>query len=510
MNATEWIESFRLPPIPEDREEILETLSREIYGDLPAPVPVDYTVENESDSLAGKALLRSINVTLHLPNGDFTYPACVLIPKKVPRPRLFVNLAFRPMPDRYIPAEEIIDSGSAIAVLCYNDVTTDDADFSNGLAAFFPPDGPRRCGKIGLWAYAAQRLLDVLLSWDLFDPARIAVIGHSRLGKTALWCGATDERFSLSVSNDSGCSGASITRHKSGEDIEQIIMRFAYWFCDNYRNYVKGEDRLPFDQHWLLAAIAPRLVLVNSSKEDWWADPYNEFLSCMAAGERWQQMTGTGFVAPNRLPEPGDRFYDGPIGYAMRPGPHFFSREDWNSALNFWRRHEPQPELPEGVCTIREFRPDDAAAAAAIWNRVVDDGAAFPQVDPLNEAEAAAFFASQSFTGIAEDPVTGAVVGLYILHPNNVGRCGHIANASYAVAPESRGKGIGQALVAHSVQKGGELGFRIMQFNAVVANNAPALHIYEKLGFICLGTIPGGFRMKDDTCQNIVLFYRML
>ena len=158
---------------------------------------------------------------------------------------------------------------------------------------------------------------------------------------------------------------------------------------------------------------------------------------------------------------------------------------------------------------IRALEAQDLAAAVAIWNQVVDDGAAFPQMEPLTEESGQQFFAGQSFTGIAigED---GAVLGLYILHPNNVGRCGHICNASYAVHTGSRGRHVGEALVRHCLQKGRELGFRILQFNAVVASNTPALRLYEKLGFTRLGTIPGGFLMKDGHYEDIVLHYHLL
>ena len=158
----------------------------------------------------------------------------------------------------------------------------------------------------------------------------------------------------------------------------------------------------------------------------------------------------------------------------------------------------------------REFLDSDAKEAAAIWNRVVEDGVAFPQLDRLSAEEAKVFFKSQDYTGIAYDSDTGEISGLYILHPNNIGRCGHIANASYAVKAELRGKHIGNALVSHSLEKAAELGFKLMQFNAVVAANHPALHLYEKLGFVRLGTIPGGFRMKDGHYEDIVLFYHTL
>ncbi|MBR3963488.1 MAG: GNAT family N-acetyltransferase [Oscillospiraceae bacterium] len=162
------------------------------------------------------------------------------------------------------------------------------------------------------------------------------------------------------------------------------------------------------------------------------------------------------------------------------------------------------------MITIRKFSKKDAKDAAAIWNRVVEDGVAFPQLEGLSVKEAEKFFVEQDFTGIASDSETGEIVGLYILHPNNIGRCGHIANASYAVKADCRGKHIGEAIVSHSLEKAKELGFKLMQFNAVVAANHPAIHIYEKLGFIRLGTIPGGFHMKDGHYEDIILFYHTL
>lgn len=148
--------------------------------------------------------------------------------------------------------------------------------------------------------------------------------------------------------------------------------------------------------------------------------------------------------------------------------------------------------------------------ANAVWNRVVDDGVAFPQLERLDERSGIAFFTEQSFTGLALDKNSGELLGLYILHPNNIGRCGHICNASYAVKAGKRGLGIGEALVTHCMAKAAELGFGILQFNAVVASNHSALHLYEKLGFVKLGTIPGGFLMKDGSYQDIIPHYHLL
>ena len=155
--------------------------------------------------------------------------------------------------------------------------------------------------------------------------------------------------------------------------------------------------------------------------------------------------------------------------------------------------------------TVRGYTDADLPALREIWNQVVDDGVAFPQEDDLTDDTARDFFAQQSFTAVAERD--GEIVGLYILHPNNVGRCGHIANASYGVRRDKRGLGVGRVLVEDSLAACGALGFRLLQFNAVVASNLGAIALYESLGFVRLGTIPGGFRSKDGGYEDIIVFY---
>ncbi len=159
--------------------------------------------------------------------------------------------------------------------------------------------------------------------------------------------------------------------------------------------------------------------------------------------------------------------------------------------------------------TVRNYGPADEAAMIEIWNQVVEDGIAFPQEELLDAESGRAFFAAQSACGVAEDG-EGRILGLYILHPNNVGRCGHICNASYAVSRESRGLHVGEKLVLDCLRRAKELGFGILQFNAVVATNVHARHLYERLGFVQLGTIPRGFRMKDGHYEDICPYYHEL
>ena len=157
---------------------------------------------------------------------------------------------------------------------------------------------------------------------------------------------------------------------------------------------------------------------------------------------------------------------------------------------------------------IREYSAEDLDRMIVIWNEVVDEGEAFPQREFLNAETGKEFFAAQSYTAVAEED--GNVVGLYILHPNNIGRCGHISNASFAVLSSERGRHIGERLVKDCLSKAKELGFRILQFNAVVESNIHARHLYERLGFVPLGTIPGGFLRKDGRYENICPYYHLL
>ena len=157
---------------------------------------------------------------------------------------------------------------------------------------------------------------------------------------------------------------------------------------------------------------------------------------------------------------------------------------------------------------IRAYEKRDVAGMVAAWNEVVRDGVAFPQLDELTLPEGTEFFAAQTYCGVAVE--RDEVLGLYILHPNNVGRCGHIANTSYAVASSARGKGVGRALVEDSLVQAKAHGFRLLQFNAVVATNTVARHIYESLGFVQLGTIPGGFLLPDGSYMDICPYYHEL
>ncbi|MBR0464738.1 MAG: hypothetical protein IJJ23_10255 [Clostridia bacterium] len=326
---------------PLRRAELIDLLSREEYGYTPkAPSRVEGAiVSGDDNAFAGKAVQQRIELTFDTPAGSFTFPMMLTYPKADRAVPVFVNVAFRPdLPERYCPLEEIIDRGYALASFCYTDVTADGAEI-DGLAVKYPVDEKTGWGKIGMWAFACSRVLDYLEDRPEIDSARAAVVGHSRLGKTALWCGAQDERFSMVISNDSGCSGAAITRNKVGEKIADITDRFPFWFCGNYRNWRGREDEMPFEQHMLLALVAPRLLYVCSADQDQWAHPENEFLGCCAASPAWRLLRLPGLITDGRMPELNAPLHDGSVCYHVRPGTHFFSRTDWNYQMDCRDRH---------------------------------------------------------------------------------------------------------------------------------------------------------------------------
>ena len=334
-----------------ERTELLNLLLSEEYGFLPEP-PMGVTADVESEDrsfCAGKAVLKKLKLNCNTGNGTFSFPVSLMYPagartqekegKPVP---CFLYISFTDrIPDLSFPAEEILDNGFAVLHFCYQDVTSDDGDFTNGLAGMIYPDekrGKTQCGKIGLWAWAAGRVMDYACTVPEIDHDRIGVVGHSRLGKTALLAGALDERFFCAFSNDSGCSGAALARGTKGETVGKIYQNFPYWFCVKYGTYAEQEDTMPFDQHFLLAAIAPRRVYVASASQDCWADPENEYLSCIAAGEYYRNMGLKGFIRPDRDPVPGDCFGEGEIGYHLRAGTHYLSREDWGHFMEYMRK----------------------------------------------------------------------------------------------------------------------------------------------------------------------------
>lgn len=337
----------------ERRTQIIQMLCNEEYGFFPKECKeVSFEVlKEEKNFCAGKVTLQTVKITAKWDDFEFSYPIYSSIPNTAGKHPFFIHINFRNcVPDRYLPIEEICDRGFAVISFCYQDVSTDnntplaeyktnDMDLHDILFAGVGKEA-HHCGKIGLWAWAASRAMDYAQTLDCLDMNNAAVIGHSRLGKTALLAGALDERFTFVISNNSGCSGAAISRGKKGELIKNIMERYGYWFCDNYKNYIEREKELPFDQHFLLSAIAPRRLYVSSAIEDRWADPVSEFISCYAASEVYEKLGMKGLVSKGKLPNVGEYFHDGFIGYHLRGGVHYLSREDWNLFMDYMEKHK--------------------------------------------------------------------------------------------------------------------------------------------------------------------------
>lgn len=321
------------------REEILDLFSKYEFGYTPEKKgETTYHIREVIECCnAGHAIHEKWTVTFPTDSGDFSFPVNYLHPKGKDKHLTFIVINFRPdVYDMYIPVTEILDRGYGIAQFCYEDVASDSGDMGEIACRFNRRNDGTDWGKIGMWAYAASRIADVLL--NLKETQALAVIGHSRLGKTALWCGAQDERISFVFANGSGCSGAAYERikHEGSEPLESIISTYPYWFCKNYRQFAEEPDKRPFDQHMLLSLIAPRYLGIGDANMDAWADQYSEQLSCMDSGRVWEKIYNKdGYIGKSEPAETGDAFNGGNVHFHMRDGVHYFGRADWLAYMDF-------------------------------------------------------------------------------------------------------------------------------------------------------------------------------
>jgi len=274
------------------RPELLDLFSEHMFGKMPEdPGPIHVDVIDKDIAMEGRATRKMIQFTFWGNFGTFKFKMALFTPNRIKdRCPVFLLLNSEDWniidPDRNIrseewPVEMVIDRGYAIAAIRFQDVSPDISpalnsninQYKQGLinAVYgkspLPKNGFR---SIASWAWAGSRAIDYLENDINIDRSKIAIIGHSRGGKTALWCGANDPRIALTISNQSGCSGAALSRRKKGELLKDINIRFPHWFCENYHSYNGKEDDLPFDQHELVALLAPRLVYIGSSIEDEW------------------------------------------------------------------------------------------------------------------------------------------------------------------------------------------------------------------------------------------------
>jgi hypothetical protein len=369
--AQTWIEKRR--------PEILKLFQEEVYGESPGnriPMRIKMVEEGE-DALGGKAIRKqvaillgeanrtlSINLLLYLPKlsnqplpafltlnfqGNHTVHSdpAILLPNTWVRNRNGIKDNRAREKDRGLAASrwaisDMIKRGYAFATVYYGDIDPDfDDGFQNGAHALFSQSDsevrrPSDWGSIAGWAWGLSRCLDYLEKDPLIDSNRIAVMGHSRLGKTSLWAAVTDERFAMVISNNSGCGGAALSRRRFGETVKRINISFPHWFCENYKKYNDKEENCPVDQHMLIALAAPRPVYIASAEQDLWADPKGEFLSALHA-EPVYQLFGKSFGARKQpmLNHP----VHGQIGYHVRNGKHDVTAYDWNQYLNFADQH---------------------------------------------------------------------------------------------------------------------------------------------------------------------------
>lgn len=369
----------------ERRPELLERFRQHVYGRSPEPREIrSEVVSTKEDALDGKAIRREVDVFFGPSPDAHSMRLLVYTPTGSENVPVFLGLNFQgnhtvdldpsiSITERWVrarnnattdghrateagrgvsasawPVETIIDRGYGLVTIYYGDIDPDfDDGFKNGVHGEFKdwaseiPSG-ERWGSIAGWAYGLSRALDYLEQDVRVDGERVGVLGHSRLGKTSLWAGASDPRFKLVISNDSGCGGAALSRRAFGETVGRINTSFPHWFCDNFNEYNQNEAALPVDQHQLIALIAPRAVYVASASEDRWADPKGEFLAAVHADPVYRLLGTDGFggaAPPSEQPPADQPVKTGTIGYHLRSGNHALTPYDWGQYLDFADRH---------------------------------------------------------------------------------------------------------------------------------------------------------------------------
>lgn len=338
VSAAEWYDAKSgVPPIELDRAKVLRFFAENIYGVRPEwNSERSSEVVKEEDVPALAAVRKVIRVETLTPLGPKTFDAVGYFPQKPGPVPVYVYISFRAATETENPRWPIgliLSRGAATVAFCYNDVLKDDSKVLDGVER-----ADNAWGAISTWSLAASRVIDYLVTDAQVDPAKIAVVGHSRLGKTAIWTGANDERVAMTVSNDSGCFGARLhARNICGETINQITARFPHWFAPNARKLYCGMDEkgtLPFDQHWLLATVSPRLLAVGSAADDWWACPSGEMACWEYARHVWKDQTSA--------------------EYHVRPGKHDINSVDWNAYLDFAARKGWFGETASEISTSKQ------------------------------------------------------------------------------------------------------------------------------------------------------------
>ena len=341
------------------RPEILELFTREVFGRRPAaaekPADLSFSCESEEPALGGAAVKKSVRVSFAGPYGAGSFVATAFIPRSAGPAPVFVlvnNRSYAPghpnrgEESRYWPVRDIV--ARRYATVSYNakDLAADvsgGAGFNQGIFPLFQREEDRdgeSWGTISAWAWGASRVMDWIETEPSLDARRVAVIGSSRGGKTALWVGATDVRFALACINESGCAGAKLNHVElpKSEHIDQILSTRQYWFCGNYAKYAGRDAQMDFDQHFLVALMAPRAVAIGSAEEDSWAGPVGEWWSAFYASPAWALYGLPGLVG-TAFPKPGGAQLAGYVAYHLRTQTHDLLPEDWQRYMDFADRH---------------------------------------------------------------------------------------------------------------------------------------------------------------------------
>lgn len=335
------------------RPEILSLFEEHVYGKVPTDFDkIDFAIKKDDfQAMDGLAHLKEVKVMIHRGGKSLLINLTLFIPKRKKKPvpafLLINNRSKRnasPTRDtisEFWPAEEMINAGYAIASFQVSEAAPDDkVRYKDGVLRLYPElhnknDGMR---TIGSWAWAASRIMDYFEIDDEIDHKRVALVGHSRGGKTALWAAATDKRFALCISNNSGNTGAALSRRNFGETVEVINTAFPHWFNANYKKYNNNEKKLPIDQHMLVALIAPRPVYITSASKDLWADPVGMFLAAKEA-EQVYQLYRLQSALPNTHPAIDNPIYKSVLAYHMRNGKHNLTKYDWKQFIKFANFH---------------------------------------------------------------------------------------------------------------------------------------------------------------------------
>ena len=322
------------------QDKIRKLLAERQYGEIPGKPDHMYVESGEPFKAfaAGKATRTNHTLRFEMDGKSFSFPMMSVIPNGKKKCPAFVFIAFEGgEANKYMPTEEIVERGFALFTFCYKDVSSDDNNFKDGIAKHLVKSRRKNTAtsKIGLWAWAAMRVMDYIETLaDVIDLDNVAVIGHSRLGKTALVTGGYDERFKYIISNDSGCCGAAIESGKVGERYDRISTVFPYWFCPAFNRDVGAKKTLPFDQNFLMSLSVPRCVIVGSAEEDIWADPTSEFLGVASLEGAYKLYGMRGLVHNDEVPAPRAVLDEGDAVYYVREGTHFLSRHDWNTYMD--------------------------------------------------------------------------------------------------------------------------------------------------------------------------------